>query len=232
MTRAAALFKNKEFKWMGFPSFDLESLYTLGVTQLEQYLDLEACKPVELYFDGNSSGMYCVRNNWSNNANFTMFTNGSLGSGHGHSDNLHVSIYHQGKPILIDCGRLTYREDHPMRVFLKSMKAHNSVIVDDHEYCTPCDSWGYSNFGTPLKSYVNHKDGIHYYEGTILGNHPLSAWTRKMIAIDQGIWVIVDTMHQDGHHALTSRFHLDPSVKLSRSTRWNFKILYPRICTH
>ena len=212
MTRAAALFKNKEFKWMGFPSFDLESLYTLGVTQLEQYLDLEACKPVELYFDGNSSGMYCVRNNWSNNANFTMFTNGSLGSGHGHSDNLHVSIYHQGKPILIDCGRLTYREDHPMRIFLKSMKAHNSVIVDDHEYCTPCDSWGYSNFGTPLKSYVNHKDGIHYYEGTILGNHPLSAWTRKMIVIDQGIWVIVDTMHQDGHHALTSRFHLDPSV--------------------
>lgn len=212
MTRAAALFKNKEFKWMGFDTFDLESLYTLGVTQLEQYLELEACQPTELCFDGDSSGMYCVRNNWTNDANFTMFTNGSLGSGHGHSDNLHFSIYHHGKPMLIDCGRLTYREDHPMRVFLKSMKAHNSVIVDDHEYCMPSDSWGYSNFGTPLKSYVNHKDGIHYYEGTILGNNPLSAWTRKMIVIDQGIWVIVDSMHQDGSHALTSRFHLDPSV--------------------
>lgn len=212
MTRAAALFKNKEFKWMGFATFDLESLYTLGVSQLEQYLELEACQPTELCFDGDSSGMYCVRSNWTNDANFTMFTNGSLGSGHGHSDNLHVSIYHHGKPMLIDCGRLTYREDHPMRVFLKSMKSHNSVIVDDHEYCMPSDSWGYSNFGTPLKSYVNHKDGIHYYEGTILGNNPLSAWTRKMIVIDQGIWVIVDSMHQDGSHALTSRFHLDPSV--------------------
>lgn len=213
MTRAAVLFENKEFKWMGFASFDIESLYSLGVSQLNKYLALETSKPVELSFDGEDSGMYCLRNNWNSDANFTMFTNGSLGSGHGHSDNLHVSIYHHGQPILIDSGRLTYREDHPMRVFLKSMKAHNGVIVDGNEYCLPKESWTYSNFGTPLKNYVRHQDGVHYYEGSILGNNPLSAWTRKMIVIDQGIWVIVDSIHQDGPHTLTSRFHLDPSQK-------------------
>ena len=41
-----------------------------------------------------------------------------------------------------------------LRVKLKSMKAHNSIIIDDNEYCKPSDSWGYADFGLPLKNYV------------------------------------------------------------------------------
>lgn len=224
MTRASALLKDKELKWMAFSTFDMETLYSFGLEKLTEYQKLEPTNPKQLYYDGCDSGMYCVRSSWNKNANFTMYTNGSLGSGHGHCDNLHISIYHKGKAILIDSGRLTYREDHPLRVVLKSMKAHNGVIVDHHEYCMPKDSWSYSSFGYPIKNYVRHFKGIHYYEGAIVGKHPLSVWIRKVVVIDKGIWFIVDQVLQDGKHELTSRFHLDPSVHYKDGTIENLRM--------
>ena len=69
-----------------------------------------------MHYDGEDSGMYTLRNSWDQDASFTMFTNGSLGSGHGHSDNLHLSVCYQGDPVSSSIhGRFTYREDHPLR---------------------------------------------------------------------------------------------------------------------
>ena len=157
--------------------------------------------------------MYTIRSDWSTQASFTMFTNGSLGSGHGHSDNLHVSIYHQGVPVLIDPGRYTYREDHPLRVILKSMPSHNSVIVDNKPSCIPSDSWGYQDFGIPGKNYVRHVDHMHYLEGNLFSHDPLQIWTRKLIVIDPSIWIIVDEVKEDGQHQIESYFHIDPNMK-------------------
>lgn len=209
-TRASIIFDNPIFKFMGFEVMDLESLYTLGANNANKYKSMEVIKPKRLVYDGFDSGMYVSRSSFEKDANFMMFTNGSLGSGHGHSDNLHVSIYFKGKPISIDAGRLTYREDHPLRVELKSMKAHNGIIIDNHESSKPSDSWGYSDFSIPLKNYVYHKDDIHYYEGTLIGHDPLQVWTRKVLFIDKGIWLIVDEVKEDGNHNMVTRFHLDP----------------------
>lgn len=213
MTRAASLYQNGVWKYGGYPQYDLESLYTFGVTEAIQYQKLPVIEPVKRIFDGEDSGMYTIRSDWSTQASFTMFTNGSLGSGHGHSDNLHVSIYHQGVPVLIDPGRYTYREDHPLRVILKSMPSHNSVIVDNKPSCMPSDSWGYQDFGIPGKNYVRHVDHMHYLEGNLFSHDPLQIWTRKLIVIDPSIWVIVDEVKEDGQHQIESYFHIDPNMK-------------------
>lgn len=213
MTRAASLYQNGVWKYGGYPQYDLESLYTFGVTEAIQYQKLPVIEPVKRIFDGEDSGMYTIRSDWSTQASFTMFTNGSLGSGHGHSDNLHVSIYHQGVPVLIDPGRYTYREDHPLRVILKSMPSHNSVIVDNKPSCIPSDSWGYQDFGIPGKNYVRHVDHMHYLEGNLFSHDPLQIWTRKLIVIDPSIWIIVDEVKEDGQHQIESYFHIDPNMK-------------------
>lgn len=209
-TRATMIFENAKFKYMGFEEMDIESLYTLGSLSAKEYLKIEAIKPTQLYYNGHDSGMFVARSSFDSDANYVMYTNGSLGSGHGHSDNLHVSIYFKGNPVCIDAGRLTYREDHPLRVELKSMKAHNGVIVDDHQSLVPSDSWGYADFGIPLKNYIRHAENMHYYEGTLLSHDPLQAWTRKVIFFDQGIWMIVDEVKEDGNHEMVTRFHLEP----------------------
>ncbi len=61
------------------------------------------------------------------------------------------------KPVFIDPGRFTYREDDSMRIKLKSMPVHNSIVLDEKAFCVPKDSWGYSDFGWPLKNYFTHK---------------------------------------------------------------------------
>lgn len=212
LTRGASLFQQSFWKFNGYEVFDIESLYTFGYEVAINYQSLASAQPKQLCFDGIDSGMYGIRSGWDNKASFTMFTHGSLGSGHGHSDNLHVSVYFEGEPYLIDTGRYTYREDQPLRTKLKGMKAHNSVLIDENEYCLPKDSWRYERFGQPLKAYVQHKEHLHYLEGSMIGAHPLQIWTRKLIIIDPSIWMFIDEVKQDGEHTMMQRFHLDPSI--------------------
>lgn len=190
-------------------SIQLHELYSYGASFASLYQKRKGY-PSTRVFDGSDSGMYTTRSDWSTNASFTTFVNGSLGSGHGHCDNLHVSLYYKGHPILIDSGRFTYREDIISRVYLKRMIAHNSVIVDDIEPSLPKDSWTYECFASPLKTYVKHKNHLHYYEGSIHSKNAL--WIRKMIVIDPSIWVIFDEIHQEGKHNVKSYFHLDPHL--------------------
>lgn len=218
LSRAAVLFEDSQFRFAGLDRLDAESLYVLGVPGEQTYMSLHGVCPESLCYDGADSGMYVLRSDWTPSASFTMFTNGSLGSGHGHSDNLHVSAYYQGQPVLIDSGRYTYREDHPLRVQLKGMTAHNGVLIDEKTYCQPSDSWGYADFGVPLKNYVRHVDGIHYLEGAMIGHDPLQVWVRKVIVIDPAIWMIVDELKADGSHEAHSRLHFAPDITLAALT--------------
>lgn len=215
LSRAALLFDDPTFRFVGLDELDPESLYVLGVPAAQRYATLPASAPQSMHYDGEDSGMYTLRSSWDKDASFTMFTNGSLGSGHGHSDNLHLSVCYQGDPVLIDSGRFTYREDHPLRVQLKGMAAHNGVMIDDKSYCVPSDSWGYADFGLPLKNYVRHAGNLHYFEGAMLGHDPLQVWVRKVIVIDPAIWMIVDEVKCDGAHEAHSRLHFDPAVTVS-----------------
>lgn len=210
--RASVLFQQPIWKSAGAKTYDADSVYAFGCNWADDYAHLDAQIPDDLVYDGEDSGMFTMRSSWDALASFTMFTNGSLGSGHGHSDNLHVSLYHHGVPVLIDPGRYTYREDHPLRVELKSMHAHNSVLVDHMEYCLPSDSWGYHDFGIPCKNYIRHTQGIHYIEGMMIGHSPLQVWTRKLIVIDPDIWMIVDEMKIDGNHTMEVSFSVDPNM--------------------
>ncbi|WP_179393838.1 alginate lyase family protein [Lacticaseibacillus absianus] len=217
-TRASLLFDDATLRYSGMPAPDAETLYAFGSGVAAAYAALTPRRPETCVFDGTDSGNFAVRSDWQATANFMFFNNGPLGSGHGHADNLHVSVYGDGEALLVDSGRYTYREDHPLRPLLKGMAAHNGVIVDDHTYCAPVGSWEYASYGDPLKTYAAHKAGTHYLEGTMIGEQPLEVWTRKVVMLDQGIWVIEDTVRADGPHTLTQRFHLAPTLTVAEET--------------
>ena len=167
-----------------------------------------------LTFDGEDSGLFVTRSSWEDDANFTEFSSGPLGSGHGHSDNLHVTAVYRGVPVLVDGGRYTYREDSPVRPYLKGPHAHNVPLLDGRSSCVPKGSWGYSDFGYPLKTYARHASGAHYFEGALVGHDPLHVLVRKLVALDCGIWVAADEVMAEGSHELVSRFHFDPEVRV------------------
>lgn len=176
-------------------------------------LDTAASLPPRC-FDGMDSGLMVARSSWDSRANVTIFSSGPLGSGHGHSDNLHLTVVSGGAPVLIDSGRYTYREDAPLRPELKGPFAHNAPFIDDRSNCAPKGSWGYYDFSYPLKPYVRHTEQAHYFEGALIGHDPLQVLVRKVVALDTGIWVIADEAFADGSHTLTSRLRFDPEAAI------------------
>lgn len=223
MERASYLFSNGILKYFGNAEFDAENMYYFGACANQEYKNLPLLQPALQSFDGYASGVFTTRSCWGSSANFTMFTNGSLGSGHGHSDNLHVSLCMNGKPVLIDSGRYTYREDHEERIRLKSVAAHNSLVIDDHPSCIPSGSWTYSDFTIPTKTYVKHDGKIHYYEGSVISKNPLQIWTRKLVTIDSGIWFICDEVKCDGTHQIKQYFHFDPMYHEIPKNIWTYE---------
>ena len=205
---------------IGYTSDNLYLYHESGYQTLMK-LKHELSSPLQ--YDGEDCGIYIVKSDPSQKASYTEFINSSLGSGHGHSDNLHLSIRDQGKAFLIDCGRLTYREDDPLRMELKGLTGHNTMKIDEFEYCHPDTSWTVDHFGKPLKSYVRHEGQFHYFEGAILGCDEFNTlYIRKVFVLGEGIWMIVDEVHSPSSHTLHTRWNLDGDVKVEKETPYSY----------
>lgn len=170
-------------------------------------------------YDGKFSGIYTIRNNWSSRANYLSFLNSSLGSAHGHSDNLHLSLSWQGKDVLIDPGRYSYREDEPLRPWLKSQYSHNSLVIDEQPFSNPLGSWDYQSFAIIQPTYVHHEGTVHYLEGTIFSNS-FQVWTRKILFLEEGACLVMDEVRAAGKHRIHQYFHFDSSIHSLEEIQW------------
>lgn len=162
------------------------------------------------------SGLLTWRSDWSERANFFQFLNGGVGSGHGHSDNQHFSLYHQGEPFFIDPGRFTYREDNAQRLYLKSQAAHNTIIIDDDPGSIPDSSWTNEKFIKIIDlSKKECPDGI-FVISSLLGyaRHIPYTHIRKCIILRQGIYIITDEVYMQGTHHAKTYFHIDSSITI------------------
>jgi hypothetical protein len=75
------------------------------------------------------AGQLIMRSGWDAGAHWGMFDAGPWGIGHQHNDKLHLSIAAFGGDILVDSGRLYYKNDK-WRGFIKSTAAHNTLLID------------------------------------------------------------------------------------------------------
>lgn len=212
---SAALLQSGELKYIaGAEGLDALDLMAYGCGVADALAGVPAVVPPHRYFDGEDSGTYLARDSWGARSSAALFLNGPLGSGHGHSDNLHVSLWIDGQPVLVDSGRYTYREDVEMRPWLKGPYAHNGLMVDDSSSSAPKGSWGYSDFCQPMKTYARHSGPVHYWEGAVVEHDPCAVLVRKAVFLDGGILVGCDEAHCSGEHDLISRFHFDPQLEL------------------
>lgn len=170
------------------------------------------------------SGNIYIRNSWGQKSDFTVVKNGTLGSGHGHCDLGHVSLYSDGNPFLIDGGRYTYEEEDKIREYLKSAYAHNSCIVDNLPGGIPLGSWDYGYYSNCVKNYYNQKDKVHYAEVSYMSKieDQIGIITRKIVYINEGIWMIVTEINNKGNHKLSKYYNLDSNVVLAQNGEKSF----------
>ncbi|MCH1940419.1 alginate lyase family protein [Holdemania massiliensis] len=212
MNRGAVLFDDPQLRAMGNDVGDSDLLVNGGMPAWRKLQTMPKQTPTQLLYAGADCGIVVRRSDFGPEAEWMMVLNGELGSGHGHSDNLHYSLVHRGVPFVIDPGRFTYREDHPVRVELKGMSAHNTVVLDDQPGSVPDSSWTYQKFLRPLATVVRDTPQALYWEGGVLTQQPQMTHIRKMIMLPQGCWLICDEIFCAGEHKVVSRIQLDPQV--------------------
>ncbi|MEG0592281.1 MAG: heparinase II/III family protein [Coprobacillus sp.] len=189
---------------------DVESLLLLGKKGVQYFESLEINKFNNESYYFENSGIICIRNKGS----YLYFKNGPMSSGHSHSDENSLCIYYQKKAIFIDPGRFTYN-DCEERYYLKSSFSHSGCIVDD---CPPeyvKDSWDYGMYPQPIHTEFKCLENIYYIEGSYTAynsRQDLYLWKRKVVMIDDDIFLINDDISMNGNHFVTRGFILDPSV--------------------
>ncbi len=169
-----------------------------------------------------------MRSSWSEDSHFTYLTCGPLGSGHGHADLTHISLYYEGKPFLVDSGRYSYMEEEPLRPALKSAQAHNVCVIDGESQGIPKGAWGYESYGECLKKYYREQGPVHYcemaYHGTLTSGSGYLV-IRRVLTADPGIWLIVNDIECSGSHVVEESYHLDPRVEAlgEPGGEWNLR---------
>ena len=194
----------------------LSTIYSYGYLGVNTYEEVKEEKGFEKSKSFIDSGNIYIRNNFTEKSNFTVLKNGTIGSGHGHSDLGHISLYYKGEPFLIDSGRYTYVEEDKVREYFKSAYAHNVSIIDNKPACVSKGSWDSSYYSECFKNYYKHKNNIHYSELSYLSNYEEENCIvlKKIIYIEVGIWFIITDIRYKGNHLVKNYYNFDSDVDI------------------
>ncbi|MDE3316591.1 heparinase II/III domain-containing protein [Lacticaseibacillus zeae] len=179
----------------------------------------ETKTPLPKEFAAPTSGNYFWRSDWGEHADYWHVFNGDLGSGHGHAALGHVDLTIGGQDVLVDPGRYTY-VDGTERRQLKSVAAHNTVMLDHRAFSLPNDSWKYRYVATPLNHALVDFAGGQAVKLTFLDHSQTvpAVVTRLFISLSQErLWLIVDMIHHPGQHSLKRFWQVAPQLTVTQS---------------
>ncbi len=228
LCRAACTFLEPIFKYGASKKPDYETVWDYGAAGIKDYEALTAKEPDFISASLSDTGNHYLRSDWSRNANLLHFHCGTIGAGHGHSDQLHVDLVAQGEDVLVDSGRYTYVYNEKRREY-KDPTAHNTVTVDN-EFFTICkDSWECSKLSQPVKQQFKTDGRFEFVQAGHLGYMDRGVFVnRKIIYLRPDIYVIMDECYGNGSHTYQSYYHFDSRGKVrmqadSRKTQAAFE---------
>lgn len=208
----ACLYHDGILKHGGYEHLDYNSAWELGYSAIKKYDELPVQVPDRKARAFDDSGNYYFRSDWSGNASFLHFHCGTLGAGHGHSDQLHFDLFSRGEDIFLDGGRFTY-VDKPERYEFKDPSAHNTTTVDRRKFTVCKDSWECSKLCRAVNRKFTDNGKYGYAEGGHLGYYDLRDGgvfvNRRIFVIYPDLYVIVDEFYANGKHRYEQYFHFN-----------------------
>lgn len=212
LQKAGLLFRNPLLKAYAGAQLFLETVWDFGPAAANLYAALpfgQTQGSVALPHSGN----YMLWDGTAPDSGFLHFHCGSLGSGHGHGDLLHIDLVCNGEVILADSGRYTY-VDSPLRRQLKEPAAHNTTRVDGESFSQCKDSWGYHKMAEPIKEPHHFGLLVDYAAGSHLGYWAQGVFTRRRILrLGHGLWFGIDSFYPteaNTVHQYEQFFHFGP----------------------
>jgi uncharacterized heparinase superfamily protein len=137
---------------------------------------------------------------------------------HAHSDTFSYELALDGTPFVVDTGVFEYAPG-PMREYVRSTEAHNTVEVDGRDQMECWHSFRVARRGSPQGVGWRREDGRAVFEGTLEGvpaQAGASVVHQRRIEIreSQRQLLVRDDIRGSGTHAAKSRIHLHPAVRI------------------
>lgn len=137
---------------------------------------------------------------------------------HAHCDVLSYELALDGRRVVVDSGVFDY-EPSQERVYARSTRAHNTVMVDGEEQSEIWGVFRVARRACPIMAQVKKVgDGAVRFEGAHDGYRRLSGKPihRRTISSDgQGSWIITDELEGTGVHEMESFVHIHPDMTIA-----------------
>lgn len=214
LTYSAYVFKDSNLKAVGYPSLDYETSFLVGMLGVNEYDELECEFPQTLDYFQSDSGNGFARSGWGREDSYLRFHAGTLGAGHGHADQTHISFTDKGKDFLVDAGRFTYVFGESRKAF-KDNRAHNLVIVDGRECYPEKDSWECYELDRAVNVRASFKGNAVAFEGGHLAYMDKGVFAnRKVVWLkDQELLFVIDEFFASGKHRYEQIFHFSEELE-------------------
>jgi len=219
----AVLFERADYKFVAGDAVE-DALWLLGPAEKEQaplpdlfsFDQIVATEPEKQSVAFPAGGYYVMRDGWTSNSNYLLFDCGPHGTdncGHAHADALSFELAVNGRTVLIDPGTYTYTGSKEMRDWFRSSAAHNTLTVDNESSSVSDGPFSWKTIARSECSSWITEESFDYvvasHDGFTRLSEPVK-YTRSILFIKNGYWVIRDVLQTSGEHQLKARFHLDP----------------------
>lgn len=209
LCRAAYCFSDGVLKYGAYEKPDFETAWDIGITGIRAYEALAAQEPDYTSAALSDTGNYYFRSDWSKDANLMHLHCGTIGAGHGHSDQLHIDLVAHGEDVLMDGGRYTYVFGEK-RCEYKDPTMHNTITADGKLFTVCKDSWECSRLSAPVKQQFVTGDRFEFVQAGHLGYIPEGIFVnRKIVYLRPEIYIVMDECYSGGAHEYESYFHFN-----------------------
>lgn len=155
------------------------------------------------------------------------------GSAHKHHDDASFVFFTAGLDALVDPGAYNYEKTDPIRRYLTSSLAHNTITVDGEPF--------YSRPFTADQAKVLAAESFPGYQYGLatLGHYDAVSIDRHFYLLDTGVLVILDDIRAKEHHRYTRTFSINEQLSAetgpqggivaasSSDLNWELRILAP-----
>jgi len=170
------------------------------------------------------AGWAVMRSGWGRQDNYLFFDVGPFGMGHQHEDKLSFIIHAHGHCLLRDVGSYAY-ERSPMRSYVLSPYAHNTVLVDGKGQRRRGQRHTYVN-QQPQHNPWQNTETLDFCQGVYedgFGEQVDRTVThrRAILFVKPEYWIVQDTLEpRDGEpHSYRALFHLGAEEAVAEGPR-------------
>jgi len=219
LSSGAALFGRADFKYQA-GAFTEESLWLLGSGAWHIFRTLPPQASPELGRSYMDCGYFIQRSGWGGQDTHIVFDCGGLGKpthAHAHADALSLTLFSQGRDILIDPATCVYNAANEWRNYFRSTRAHNTVVVDNDSQSQPGASFSWKREASVRLRETFRLADIEYVDGEHDGYTALKnpiTHRRRLVYVRPHYWIVLDELRGVGTHDFEFLYHFAADTEL------------------